>query len=997
MECLVIHDFILDWSSYAAKYNLDSNMDPIRHFVGTWLETLPVVDEVFDVKFYLEKNEDVKNSEINPLLHYLLHGQHENRLPNTYLQDSIKINRKMELALYEKLIREIFSYTFYKNQNPDLDSSYFTSDESYLQHYIKHGRFEQRVPHPFCFQKEMVKYHTADQFYEWINLLSAGKPLYSCSLSWKYLTSSFKIKKSENIKIFVYFSKACNNLSIENDEEFCLLISLLVKDSKINTINQLIEKITQWELSDFSESFSLFFDKEYFESQKGVKYKNQLEAFKAWYKEDSNDGLIPTPLFHALYYKNNYQDLQNNNLFIHYLMNGYTEGRFPNAFFSKTDITYCEWLQNIIDNKNINPYLDIHGLHSKITTYNCIPYKAYSKLVSLFNEKPFLTLNELNTFFTLLSPYLINNNFDGSLLSLLDGLDTWINSGCKFNFSYFFNKKLISGSTSLDVDSQLELFQYYYRNTEEKTFLTSFIFDENFYKYKHLDLKGFQGNLFLHYVFHGQYENRMPNPLIDPLWIVDNYIDKNIKNINGIEWYFQQESLEIPVKPSPAMGAILNLTFKKEDFTSRIEQLIFYCQKNKLFDFSENSTILEMIAKAAIIEPQLKVTDVSRPFTLSPFNSDYYFYIKHLPSIIRKQDILIFRDHLHWGGTDEILSLVYNILKKKSRNIKIISTDGRKHENNLLKKLSIDENDVIYIGDIYKGGETLDNNILIEIAYDIILGSSAKDVYNINSGLLWKTIKKYGAILSKHTNLYGYLFCDDKDEFGNIDGYPTQFLIQTLSYLEKSFFDSDFLLTSMKNKLLHVSEVSKKMVLLPSPMTYSPPSQVYITKLTHKKINKIAWAGRLDSQKRPDILKSIAKRLPHITFYVWGKSIINTKDYNLESEPNIKMMGIFDKIKESDIPNCDLFLYTSEWDGVPTILLKVLELNIPIVASNVGGVSEALPTISLVNNIEDIDEYVRKINLFKQKNTLNKFFYEIKRIAEQRSYENFCNLLLNIK
>ena len=54
--------------------------DPLEFFMsfGTELELSP--SEKFDTKSYLEMNPDVKNSGINPLLHYIKHGKAEGRV-----------------------------------------------------------------------------------------------------------------------------------------------------------------------------------------------------------------------------------------------------------------------------------------------------------------------------------------------------------------------------------------------------------------------------------------------------------------------------------------------------------------------------------------------------------------------------------------------------------------------------------------------------------------------------------------------------------------------------------------------------------------------------------------------------------------------------------------------------------------------------------------------------------------------------------------------------
>ena len=50
---------------------------------------------------------------------------------------------------------------------------------------------------------------------------------------------------------------------------------------------------------------------------------------------------------------------------------------------------------------------------------------------------------------------------------------------------------------------------------------------------------------------------------------------------------------------------------------------------------------------------------------------------------------------------------------------------------------------------------------------------------------------------------------------------------------------------------------------------------------------RVYWAGRLDHQKRPDILSKIAAKLPQFEFFVWGKPIVKDWSYHLKNVKNI--------------------------------------------------------------------------------------------------------------
>jgi len=82
-----------------------------------------IIQKYFDPEYYLEIHQDVKQSGMDPLHHYLYEkGKEENRIPNRW-----------------------FSPDFYLNEYPELK----TADMTPFLHYLLHGWKEKRLPNPF--------------------------------------------------------------------------------------------------------------------------------------------------------------------------------------------------------------------------------------------------------------------------------------------------------------------------------------------------------------------------------------------------------------------------------------------------------------------------------------------------------------------------------------------------------------------------------------------------------------------------------------------------------------------------------------------------------------------------------------------------------------------------------------------------------------------------------------------------------------------------------
>lgn len=96
----------------------------------------------------------------------------------------------------------------------------------------------------------------------------------------------------------------------------------------------------------------------------------------------------------------------------------------------------------------------------------------------------------------------------------------------------------------------------------------------------------------------------------------------------------------------------------------------------------------------------------------------------------------------------------------------------------------------------------------------------------------------------------------------------------------------------------------------------------------------ILCIARLSPQKKSDIFMSVAELLPQYAF-VW----IGNQQEVTDHPKNVFFLG--------NIPNAgtycsiaDLFMLPSNYEGLPMVILEAMSFGKPVVASNVGGISE---------------------------------------------------------
>ncbi|CUH82631.1 glycosyltransferase [Tropicibacter naphthalenivorans] len=211
-------------------------------------------------------------------------------------------------------------------------------------------------------------------------------------------------------------------------------------------------------------------------------------------------------------------------------------------------------------------------------------------------------------------------------------------------------------------------------------------------------------------------------------------------------------------------------------------------------------------------------------------------------------------------------------------------------------------------------------------------------VFNINSRLMWDMLTPYGTALSASMRLYACLLCNEQTDMGHATGYPLRRFYRHFDQLSGVMTDSDFLTAELCARHMLPETDAAHVVTVPNPVD---PGIPVAPRPTSNARPQIFWAGRLDAQKRVDLALGIARALPEADFRIWGETVMGGAP--LPPLPdNVTLEGRYDRFADLPLQECDTWLYTSGWDGVPMMLLEVAMTGVPLVGSDVGGTGEVL-------------------------------------------------------
>jgi len=206
------------------------------------------------------------------------------------------------------------------------------------------------------------------------------------------------------------------------------------------------------------------------------------------------------------------------------------------------------------------------------------------------------------------------------------------------------------------------------------------------------------------------------------------------------------------------------------------------------------------------------------------------------------------------------------------------------------------------------------------------------------------------------------LFADEINLLGEPNGYAGDaFFLPAAPYLSGVFTDSE----SFRQKLIFRSGLPQERLKTIYFPVNIPVAEVYRGDSDAK---RLLWASRITATKLPDVLLQIAGLLPDLTYDVFGEFDHTMNDdmkRQLNQSPNIKLGGLYEDFAEITVrKRYAAFLYTSNQDGMPNVVLEALASGLPVIAPDVGGISEVLGHAAvsgpLVGDCYDAAEYAAK-------------------------------------
>lgn len=765
------------------------------------------------------------------------------------------------------------------------------------------------------------------------------------------------------------------------------------------------------------------FDKDFFR----VKYKVDASEYKGLNSEEQKIAMwelylekqeeySPNSMFDVEYYLEHNENLpKGTNPFLHFISKGWKEGKDPHWLF---DCNYYLSVNKDIRDEKMNPFFHFleYGWKEKRPTHPLFDQDFYEGL--------YQDLKGSN----LLRHY------------ILYGYKERRNPSLFFNNDYF--RKLYG------VEADVCPVRVYLANPKKHP-KTNHHFNGDFYlgeakkieKEKAKELREASKEMKVEWVgarksLEKEYKDNLEN--------IDQKDEEALKAFKSeydlrrrnLEYYYEKkvEKLQFRNADVPLIHFILNIQNLFEASPSKYFNSVKYAEKynlpedgyHPLYDYMHHTNrpifnvvsplIQEQLIQAAKLDSKLIGTNGElsglRAYELPNKPSELLSLTKKVFEILDEKrvgdkydyDYIFTLSTLRRGGAELVVMKFLNaIFKYSNKKVLLIYTDKASIE----AEDWLRDNDSLTVLDFHKLQPYASFEERGKILSHLIEAIRPDRVINTNSWVSWETYKQYGKSLSQITSIEACLFCYDYDSNGKKCGYPTDYFRDSEPYLNRVYTENKAFIKEMTKDFGLFGEKLNKWTLVYQP--HKPYAARMDAKPMVERIQNnfyglpkvFLWASRIHRQKCPDILIEIAKNAPDVIIEVWAPgNLMNFTDDDQLPE-NLIQKGEFNEFFDLPLHNKAGFLYTSAWDGIPTIIIDSLSAGLPVIAPNVGGISELIndETGWLIDDYKDVDAYVKAIEEVTTNADLvhSKLENAHTKLQEQHGYQTYLKTLEKYK
>jgi glycosyltransferase involved in cell wall biosynthesis len=351
------------------------------------------------------------------------------------------------------------------------------------------------------------------------------------------------------------------------------------------------------------------------------------------------------------------------------------------------------------------------------------------------------------------------------------------------------------------------------------------------------------------------------------------------------------------------------------------------------------------IEEAAALDPEVDplCVEVSGSYCPIPWEARHWgFQLETLYKLIGNGpfgDVLLLPWLKPGGGEKYILGVVHelHVARPDKRILVLTGESARRHE------WSTNVPDGSVFIDVFNAFPALSESDRDSLVVRALLAVAEQDAFlHLKaSPFTHRLMNRYGAVLSQKFRVVYYRFCDDAFLWRKRRvqvSWGIRFLRSQMANIDLVVTDCNDIVASDSARLGYKSSKYRTLYAYCGSSAFVPRERRYTRRLL--------WASRVTAQKRPELLAQIAAALgdefPRVVIDVYGNCDSSYEPKSLFRSGGLRYRGGFNGFDSLPVLAYDAFLYTSAFDGLPNVILEALGRGLPVIAPDVGGISEAV-------------------------------------------------------
>ncbi len=498
-------------------------------------------------------------------------------------------------------------------------------------------------------------------------------------------------------------------------------------------------------------------------------------------------------------------------------------------------------------------------------------------------------------------------------------------------------------------------------------------FDREFYLRRYPDIaraldRGTlkNGDPLIHYVQFGGKEKRDPNPWFSSDFYLTTHPEVAKAGINPLVHYVAKGRAEGRAYSHFSAGAPLFDAFSSVlDMPPKAAEALLNERRSDLRQRLESGELGRMVERASELEPLVRHSSLAAIRAgMTPFrNEGLTGQIVAVHGLQKQADwkrakAIVLIPWVHLSGATRIAGHLCHALARIYGPEEVVVVRTETSEFQFPEWFPPGCRHIDFAGQTERLRPESRARVLVEFLRSLCPAA----IFNVNSRLMWDVMEPYGKALADSAALYAYLFCNDKNVHGDWVGYPVRNFHRYFDDFAAVITDSRYLATSLHRQFQLPPDQQGKLVTFDTPADATLQIAARVAAQANRR-PQVFWAGRFDRQKRVDVAYEIARRMPDVDFRMWGEAVLDKTSGGMKVPANVVHEGVYQAFADLPLGECDAWLYTSEWDGVPNMLIEVAAAAVPLVGSLAGGTSDILaPDLSYpIADIEDAGAYVDAI------------------------------------